>query len=206
MKQGIAKVPDLQGKEVLRKRLAAVEQSAQARRQAQTAMAASVKQVEELGRKLSREQNTDKRRELVNQLQQMTKPMMEGKLPAAPFAEQPRPGIGKPLLEQAPRAVTEPDKQLDLKRKEEAARQQAEQKRQEQLQQQRAREQRQQAVPQRQWENPAGRSSAPQRPSPQPQFQSPAPSSRPGGASHGPAPTGPSPGGQGNPFGDLKFR
>ncbi len=132
-------ISDPQGRKILENRLTALEQSVQARQQAESNAALTRMKIDEAGKQVAREQSPEKRQELLSRINELSKSMTPGVPGTSQLLEKPKPGPTEALE----RAKREPSfKELET-------RGQAEAKRQELLKQQQAQKQellRQQAL------------------------------------------------------------
>jgi hypothetical protein len=137
VRQDLNKIPNQQGREVFQKRAAALEQSIDARRQAESNTEKTQKNIEDLSKQVATERNPEKRNELVGRLKDLTKSLSAAGPGSLQFLEKLK--LGKPqAVPTEPRALTgTPEIQKPLERQPlERARQQQQIERQKQTEQQ----------------------------------------------------------------------
>ncbi|HTY25813.1 MAG TPA: hypothetical protein VMC85_21980 [Desulfomonilaceae bacterium] len=145
LKQDLNKFPNPQGRAVLEKRVAELEQSVGARRQAESNTQQTEKKIEDLTNRVSGERNAEKRNELLGQLNELSRSLTSNRPGGLQFLEQQK--LGKPpAVQMEPRTGTQGSQDI-LKRDE---RQRLEQARQQQLERQQQTEKRQQELLQQQ--------------------------------------------------------
>jgi len=105
VKRDLSKIPSQQGREVFQKRAAALEQSIEARRQAESHAEQTRKNIEDLSKRVATERNPKKRNELIGRLNELSNTMSAARPGSLQFLEQQK--LGKPpALRTEPRAIT----------------------------------------------------------------------------------------------------